>query len=101
MPVSCQTVTVISVPVGLEATDIVITTSACIEPCGIGVTVTWHNGTGGDITGQVLGITVNGITPTGGTVTADIPLDGDVTYTFTVTGLTSTGSPYDICPAPN
>lgn len=102
MTVTCPIVTVVAVPAGLTATSVVITTSACVEPCGVGVTVTWNNGSGAPITGQTLGITVDGITPTGGIVTGvDIPTGGDVTYNFTVTGLTSTGSPHTICPAPN
>lgn len=101
MTVPCATVTVVAVPAGLTATSVIITTPACVEPCGVGVTVTWHNGSGAPITGQTLGITVDGITPVGGTVTTNIPIDGDVTYNFTVTGLTSIGSPHAICPAPN
>lgn len=104
MTIACPTVTVVAVPPPsvLTAETITISAPTCVAPCGVSVTVTWHNVSSGNLTNQTLGITVDGITPTGGIVTGvDILAGKTVTYNFTVAGLTVTGSPHTICPVPN
>lgn len=100
----CPTVTVYAAPLPsvLTAETVTISAPTCAEPCGVNVMVTWRNVGIVNLTDQIVGITVDGITPTGGIVTGvDILTGATVTYNFTVTGLTVTGSPYTICPVPN
>jgi hypothetical protein len=77
--------------------------SPCYDPCTVTAIITWVNNTSGSLpTGQIIGITVDGVIPPNGTTatTRSIPVGGTVSHTFTLTGLLHTYTNL-ICPTPN
>lgn len=93
--IACQTLTV-KKPAHIVATNMVMSTNDCDEPCDATVTITWANT--GSRTGTITpGIVVNGVTTLGAPIT--LAKDQTATQTFTLSGYVE--GDYDICPSPN
>lgn len=93
--IACQTL-VVKKPANIVATNMVLSTIDCDEPCNATVTITWTNI--GSRQGTVVpGVVVNGATTLGTSITLN--KDETATQTFALNGLTE--ADYDICPYPN
>lgn len=103
MTITCQTITVISGP-NITATNITVTpaTSPCLQPCTVGVSITWTNLGNQDGTFNP-NLSVNGTPLATSPWTTDHSLTAGASTTLStdLTGLTVLNSPYIICPVPN
>ncbi len=95
MSITCGILTVRK-PAHITATDMIMSTADCDEPCTSTVTITWTN-TGGRSGTVTPAIVVNGSRTEGSPITLAPGASGS--QEFTLTGLVE--GTYTICPDPN
>lgn len=96
MTTVCDTLAV-KKPANITATDLVLNTYDCDEPCTVNITITWQNTGGRNGTFEPAYI-INGIRKGLGS-TVGMPPGQIYSNIFTETGLTENN--YTICPDPN
>lgn len=95
--IACQTL-IVKKPAHIVATNMILGTNDCDEPCTTTVTITWTNT--GSRTGTITpGIVVNGVTTSGTPIT--LAKDETATQIFNLTNLPEIVGDYNICPYPN